>query len=142
MSVEIVHNKDDLFGIRFDLINEITYLFSPVNRSTCLFHRMKNLSGMGLYETEDTCRAVSYILRVDLLCIARAHGDWFSAFTEKLVWFFVHTPKRPLRIIGQLIKVEDILHVSDKISILFRWYAPVFIQMRMDLVTLKDSAYS
>ena len=50
MCIKVIHHKNDLLGIRFYIIYQISYLFCPINSGTSFFNSMQDTSCMRLYQ--------------------------------------------------------------------------------------------
>lgn len=57
-----------------------------------------------------------------------------AAFSEKLIWFFVHANNRKIFVIRKRIYMKDVLHTGHKFGIFFGWDTPVFVHMRLKFI--------
>ena len=91
MSVEIIHDENDLVYFWIHLINEVLDLLSPVNRCAVFPDTCVMPAGKWFGESKNTARSVTYISRVNLFVITRTHSPGLSRFSKKLERLFVHT---------------------------------------------------
>ena len=136
MDIEVIHNKDDLFRIRFDLIHKAPDLFRPIHCGSGFLYRMDNPPGVGLDEAEHADCSIAYIFRIYLRGIPRTHRQRLPAVAKNLVRLFVHAPDRVAGVIRKLVNVQNILHVCHKVRVLLRRDAPIGIQVRPDFIAL------
>ena len=137
MRVEIVHYKDDLFGIWVHDIHQIPDLLCPVHCSTVFPHAYMVCSAERLYKSKYADSPVADILRIRFPVTSGTHWQGFPGIPKKLVRFFIHAHDRTLCIIRELIYVKDILHARYEFRVFFDWDAPVFVFVRSKFVFFK-----
>ena len=98
MDIEVIHNKDDFFRVRFDLIHKAPDLFRPIHRGSGFLHRMDNPPGVGLDEAEHADCSIAYIFRIYLRGISGTHRQRLPAVAKNLVRLFIHAPDRVARL--------------------------------------------
>lgn len=92
MRVEIIHHKDDFFGIRVHGVHQIPDFLCPVDGRTVFPHTDMMCPSKRFHESKYTDCPITDIFGIRFLITSWNHWQGLSGFTQKLVCFFVHAP--------------------------------------------------
>lgn len=127
MRIQVVHDQDYFLAVRVTNCEQAFNFFRPVCSRAGFAHAATAPAAQGFCKDENTAGPLPDIFRINFLVVTLPHWKGFPGFTEALVWFFVHAYHWKFWIVGQFIYIQHILHMGDKISILFWRDAPVII---------------
>lgn len=136
MGIEIVHDKYNFLFVRVAGIYKVLDFFRPVSRGTVFTDAYMPHATQRLYKHKYTAVAVPDIFGIGLPGISRAHRQWLPGFAQQLVRFFIHTHYRNIRIIWQLINVQNILHAGYKFRVFLWRNTPVVISVGPEFIFL------
>src|SRR5215211_397514 len=109
---------------------------SPVHGGPMLCHMHMPRAIERLREHEDVRRPIAFILVVHLLRLPWDSGERLPGLFDELDGLLVHTDQGHLGIVGQMIEVQNLLHMRHKLATLLRWDDPAFAQMWLQRVFL------
>jgi len=119
MCVEIIHHKDDLFGIWVHGVHQIPDFLCPVDGCTVFPHTDMMCSSKWFHKGKYTDRSITDIFRIRFPVTSWNHWQGLSCFTQKLVRFFIHAYDWTFFIIRKFINVKDILHTGYEFRVFF-----------------------
>lgn len=85
VSIQVVHDQNDLHCIRVKRVNEIAQGVRPVNFRATFCHANRSPARQRLAEHEQVAGAVANVLAVDAKRVARTHGQRLANFTNQLL---------------------------------------------------------
>ena len=138
MCIQVVHDQYDLLNIRVHDIYKILNLLCPVYCGTMLPDTDVMHATERFHKSEYTTGSVPGVFGIHLFVIARTHRPRLSGFSKQLIWLFVHANYWNLRVIGEFIYVQNVLHTCYEFRICFRWETPVLAFVRSKPVFLRD----
>ena len=130
MRIQIIHNQYYFLGIRIHNINKITDFFCPVQCCSMLTDTYMMYPGKRLNKSKNAASPISDILLIDFFVISRTHRPGIPCFAKQLIWLFIHTHNRNLRIIGEFVYIQYIFHIRYEFRICFCWDTPVLSSVR------------
>ena len=130
MCIEVVHYKDNLFGIRIHDVCKVFDFLRPVKGCTMLPYAYMMRPSKQFYKSKYTDSSVAYIFGISFPVTSSNHWQRFPCLTKKLVWILVHTYNRAVFIIGKFINIKDILHAGYEFRVFLCRDAPVVVFVR------------
>ncbi len=126
MSVEIIADKDDFFGLRILVLDKVSHKYRPIGFCSPRRNRYRLSAVDRLYSEKDVRCSVSFVFAIILQRLSGLNRNGDTNFPNELLAQFVHADLRIVRIIRSGVDFQDILHGTDKFGVLFRGNAPFF----------------
>src|SRR5829696_2018114 len=105
--------------------------------SAMLGHSHLSSALEGFEGQEHVGHTPSLILKVDTLWLAGLAGKRLSHLGQQLAWPLVETHYGSLRIVGLLVKVQDLFHPPHELlGVVLGWDHPLLDQVRLEFVFL------
>jgi hypothetical protein len=124
--VQIVHDQNDLLGIREVQVHQVAHHIGPIHGRASLCHFHVPPGQKRSEQHEEGGSASPDILIVLPQCTARLHSKRCPAVGLQLLETLVQADERPFGIEGTLVNVEYILHRTHEGGVLLGRYAPAF----------------
>ena len=134
MGIEVVHYKNDLFGIRVHDIHKVLNFLRPVNGCTMFPYTYMMCPAKWFYKSKYADRSISGIFGIRFTVIPGNHWQGLPGFAQKLVRLFIHADNRVLLVIRKLIYIKDILHAGYEFRVFFCRDTPVVVFVRSKFV--------
>jgi len=136
MRVQVITNNYNFFSFRIILIQQFFDLVCPINCRPVLTNVDLTPACQRLGKHKILCCAITLVFIIHTLNFARFNCYHPSCFLDQLCRLLVHANNRNGWVIRLFVDFQDILHIRDKCSILFRGYYPAFPQVRFKFVFL------
>ncbi len=75
MRIQVVSDKDDLFGHRVQIIGSVPENVGKIHRRSCFCHDCVALSCKGLKDHKDIGNSIAFVDRIDLFRLSGATGN-------------------------------------------------------------------
>ena len=137
MRIQVVHNKNDLFGLWIVIVQKILDSERPVNLGSALSDLNVPLAFERFKKHEQITDAIAFILIIITSRFAWFSRQWFPSLTRQLFARLIHADQRIFRIKRPFVYCKDILHGTDKGGTCFRRNTPLTFQPRLKFVFFK-----
>ncbi len=137
MCVQIIHDQSDFDCIGISFIDHLLDLQSPVLSGTVFSHSHASFAGQGLRFHENFRNAFSDVFVVNALRLPRFARYRLANLPDHLLTGLVHAHRRIIRIVGQMIDSQNILHRGYERGAPFRRDFPVLAEVRLKFVFFK-----
>ena len=137
MGIQIVHNQSYLDRIRIAFIEHLLDLQRPIFSGAMFRDGNMSFAAEWLDFHKYFRHAVSDVFIVNALRLPRFAWYRLPDFTDHLLAGFIHADNRVVRIIRQMIHLQNILHVGYKRRTSFWGDFPVFAEVRLKFVFFK-----
>lgn len=136
MGIELVHDQDDPLGVRVVDIDQRLDAGGEVDEGPLLAHRNRAPAPQRFSNQDQIGDPTPDVFRIVAGGMPRDREARWTDLVQQLPTRFVEADDRSGRDIRTLVDRQDILQMPDEIRISGRGQAPLFTQMRFELVFL------
>src|SRR4051794_21316995 len=137
--VQVVHHQDHLLRLLVHLLHQPADHLGEVHGGPPIGDTDGTPAQERFGDHEEVGRAVAGVLVVVPLGLARLGRDRLDHLADELLARLVEADQRPLLVVGPVVDVEHILHVADELGVGLRRDAPLFLEVRLQLVFFRAS---
>lgn len=130
MSIQIVADQNYLFDSWIVNIEQLFDFKRPVYAGLALSYGYSPPVSQRLYKHKIVRRSLAFIFHVIAFWTARFAWNLRAGFCYQLHRLLIHADQGFLRIVRLFVQIQDVLHVSDKIRVLFWRDAPHLFEVR------------
>jgi len=138
MRIEMIAHPYHLGGIGITVIKQVLALVRPVDRGAVCRYVDRTPPRQGLGTQQHVGRPDAFVFIIITLGLARLGWQGRARFLHQLHRLFIPIDKRVPGIIGALLELRDILHVSHKVGLVlwgnhpalgYVWREEVFLRV-------------
>jgi hypothetical protein len=141
MRIEVIHDQDDLFGIRIVQIRQLADEQSPLLRGPLSGHHGIALAPQRFAGQKHIAHSLALVLVVLAGRFAWLYRQGITDIRQQLRIDLIHADLRSCGSVRARVDLQDILHVIHKLSICLGGNAPLFFDPGLELVGQQHLAH-
>ena len=137
MSVQVIHDQNNLFRFCKMNVDQVTHTMGKVNHGALPGYFDMSPRLQWCKENKEIAGAIALVLIIIFGHITRSWRQRHTSLLGQLFATFIKADKRSFWIVGTMIDRQRIFHGTDEVGTLRLWNTPLLFQPRLEFVFFK-----